>query len=244
MCFSILLENDMNKLAKKFGASLSKSSIDHFHEMQQLESQLDPQDLKKQMGLKRKPSSPLFKLPKDNGRVFPGYFLPGLVLHQKQRQFHYMRYRVRPAGSSEEIPSKYNVFNARKDALQTRKTWKGLFLKKHALIPFVSFYEWVEHKGKKTLIRFYPTKHDIMWAPALYDTWISEDGRISFLSCAIITTEPPPEVQRAGHDRCPIFLNHHHIDTWLNAEKLNSETALEILSNLEPEKYDNEFVGN
>lgn len=242
MCFSIQMENDMNKLGKRFGAQVSSSSQKNFENLLKTESELGPETIKQILGLKRKPSSPVFKTAKQDGRIYPGYFLPGLLNHGGERQLHYMRYRVRPSGSTEEIPSKYNVFNARSDSLLNRKTWKNLFLKKHALLPFKSFYEWVDHNGKTTLIRFFPEDRDIMWAPAVYDAWVSEDGRISFLSCAIITADPPKEILEKGHDRCPVFLKENLIDQWLNAENLNEKTAMELLNHLEPTNYLSEYI--
>ena len=88
-----------------------------------------------------------------------------------------MRYRVRPHGAAVEIPSRFNVFNARFDSLETRRTWKGLFIRKHALFPFFRFYEWVRNaKGKKELVAFAPEGCDHMWAPARYDDWVSKDN--------------------------------------------------------------------
>ena len=236
------MENDMNKLGKRFGARVSSSSKTGFDNLLKIESELGPDLMKKALGLKRKPSSPVFKTAKEDGRIYPGYFLSGLLNHEGERQLHFMRYRVRPSGSAEEIPSKYNVFNARSDSLLSRKTWKNLFLKKHALLPFKSFYEWVDHNGKTTLIRFFPEGRDIMWAPALYDNWISEDGRISFVSCAIITTDPPKEVLEKGHDRCPVFLKEELIDEWLNAENLSQESAMGLLNQLEPTQFLSEYI--
>lgn len=62
-----------------------------------------------------------------------------------------MRYRIRPSGSSEEIPTKYNVFNARLDSLETRQTWSSLFMRNHGLFPFKRFFEWVEDKHQDNL---------------------------------------------------------------------------------------------
>ena len=60
-----------------------------------------------------------------------------------------MRYRLRPNGSREEVPNKYNVFNARLDSLQSMKTWKNIFTENHGALCMKGFYEWVEDENKK-----------------------------------------------------------------------------------------------
>lgn len=146
-----------------------------------------------------------------------------------------MRYRVRPKGSHAEIPTKFNVFNARVDSLETRKTWRASFMKNHGICPFNSFYEWVEKDGKKSLISFKSSNHDFMWAPCLWEEWTSKDGSYSFKSFAIITNDPPPEIQTMGHDRCPIFIQKDHIDTWLQPK--NKKDVYKILSLNENVEY-------
>jgi putative SOS response-associated peptidase YedK len=186
-----------------------------------------------------------FKLPTEDNRIFPNYFADVIVSDGKDRIFEPMRYRVRPNGSREEVPTKFNVFNARIDALEERKTWTPLFMNNHALIPFTNFYEWVlGPNGKPKLITFIPEGRDVMWAPCLWDEWISKDGKIHFKSFAIITDGPPKEIEIMGHDRCPIFINEEYIDEWLNPKSSNKNEIYEILKQKENVKYRWEWVEN
>ncbi|MCB9026617.1 MAG: SOS response-associated peptidase family protein [Bdellovibrionaceae bacterium] len=222
-------------MAKRFNAEISDSAFENLKSLQNYEKSADIEILKKQLGLKRKPRTSLFKEADHNGRIYPNGIAPVIVWENRNRVIKPMRYRVRPAGSKEEIPTQYNVFNARLDSLEKRKTWKSLFMKQHALFPFVKFYEWVEDEGgRKQLIVFQPEKKEIMWAPALFDTWTSKDGLVHFDSFALITDDPPPEVAAQGHDRCPVFLKESNIDSWLQPEHLNKENAYLLLKNLEP----------
>ncbi len=241
MCFSVQVERDLDKVAKRFGASVSQKDFKAFYDLQKKADGLDSEDLKKILGLKRKPSSSVFKEPGEDGRIFPGYFAPVVVIENDKKVIKPMRYRVRPAHSLEEIPSKYNVFNARLDSLEKRRTWNSLFLKNHGLFPFLRFFEWVEKKGQKTLVSFKPQEQPIMWAPMLFDHWVSPHGEIEFSSFALITNEPTPEVQQIGHDRCPIFMKEDNIDLWLNAKSLNQNEAFELLKNQEQVFYNHQF---
>ena len=183
------------------------------------------------------------KLPKEDNRVFSNYFANIIIEEADQRIIKPMRYRVRPAGSKDEIPSKFNVFNARIDSLENRQTWIPLFMKNHGLIPFVSFFEWVKGPdGKPKLIKFFPEGREIMWAPVLYDEWISKDGATYFHSFAIITDGPSPEIERMGHDRCPIFLSADKISSWLNPKGLSKKSVYEILSSREEATFSYSWV--
>lgn len=148
-----------------------------------------------------------------------------------------MRYRVRPHGSKEEIPSKFNVFNARIDALEKRKTWSPLFMRNHGIFVFSKFYEWVDHKEEKKLINFFPRNKEMMWAPCLWDSWRSANGMFEFKSFAIITNDPAPEVERMGHDRCPIYLNEEYFNDWLQPEKEDKKEIYEMLGQTEIVTY-------
>lgn len=90
------------------------------------------------------------------------------------------------------------------------------------------FYEWVEDENKKKkVIKFTASDKSNIISPVLYDIWMAEDRTEAFASFAIITTEPTKEILEAGHDRSPINIPSHQLDTWLEAN--NSEKSLEIL---------------
>jgi putative SOS response-associated peptidase YedK len=222
MCFSVQIDKNVKLLSQKFRSGVA---VQEFHHIQKIINE-NPQ-----LG---------FKIPTDDGRVFPNYFSPVIKSDQGQRVIYPMRYRIRPSNSLEEIPNKFNVFNARLDSLETRKTWKDLFGKNHGLVPFKKFYEWVEDKNsKKKLISFFPENNEMMWSPCLYDYWQSPDRKISFFSFAIITTDPPEEILSLGHDRCPIFLKEENIDLWLNSK--NKNECLKILGDSFKTKFGYEW---
>ena len=158
MCFSIQVDRDLNKLSAMFRASLSHSSYENYEKIKAIS---DITEIKNTLGLTRKPRGNPFK--------DPGHFTNVLTVRDSERVFQPMRFRVRPKGSKEEIPSKYNVFNARLDSLEKRKTWKSIFMKNHGLLPFVRFFEWVESDGKKQLISFKPESCLLYTSPSPRD---------------------------------------------------------------------------
>ncbi|WP_372656120.1 SOS response-associated peptidase family protein [Halobacteriovorax sp.] len=242
MCFSVQIDKNIKNLAKRFHSEVDVASFHQLKNMRNYASSLENEKLKSIMGLKRKPKTELFKTPEDDGRVYPGYFAPVITASEKGRTILPMRYRVRPNGSDEEIPSKYNVFNARVDSLEKRQTWSNLFMRNHGIFPFIKFFEWVEHKGRKELINFSPDEYEVMWAPCLWDFWRSSDEKIFFHSFALITDEPPKEIEERGHDRCPIFLKEEHIDSWLRPKERSRQEIYSLLRNIHDVHYSYEWA--
>lgn len=237
MCFSVQADTDLKKVAKRFGAVVSKPAFSHFKSLQKKELKLGPTAVKKALGLTRAPSKSKFPYMEDDGRIYPGTFAPVIVYHEQQRKIVPMRYRVRPKDSLSEIPSKFNVFNARLDSLTERKTWKSVYLKNHCLFPFQRFYEWVEQNDQKKLVHFDPDNSKTMWAAGIYDLWKSSCGQFQFHSFALITDKPPLEVERASHDRCPTYIKESYIDSWLQPKKLTQHRAMDILTSKQKTRY-------
>ena len=192
-------------------------------ELAEIERQLGIKVLKKyekDLGVKnRKRDRILQKIAKltrqhtdDTYRIFPFYFAPVIIDNCGARELVPMRYRILPR-TGVEVPTQYNVFNARRDSLQSARNWKPLFGQKHAIFPFYQFYEWVERDGRKLELSFSPDGFADMWAASLYEETKTEHGLIR--SFAMVTDEPPPEVAAAGHDRCPVFLREDLIGDWL-----------------------------
>lgn len=209
MCYSVLIEDNLEKLEDIFHAKADMAAFERYDHMVEMNSKK-------------------YKRIPDNPRVYPLYFAPIVVNDKGQKKIIPMRYRLRPNGSREEVPNKYNVFNARLDSLQSRKTWKNIFTKNHGALCMKGFYEWVEDENKKKkVIKFAASDESNIISPVLYDIWVAEDRTEAFASFAIITTEPTKEILEAGHDRSPINIPSHQLDAWLEAN--NSEKSLEIL---------------
>ena len=212
MCYSILVEQDLKLLEKQFGASPVRTQFEHYEKL----THVDPKHFKPMSG---------------HARIYPNYFAPVIASRKGANWILPMRYRVRPAGSTEEIPSKYNVFNARVDALTSRRTWSKLLGRQHGILVFREFYEWITPLGgkQKKVFAFHPNNHADMWAPVLWDWWESDDKSVSYFSFAVITGEPPAQILDAGHDRCPIFLKKERVNDWLNPGNASAASIIKLL---------------
>lgn len=172
---------------------------------------------------------------KDAYRIYPFYFAPVVKLEKNARIITPMRYRILPR-TGNEIPTKYNVFNARRDSLFKAATWKQTFGKYHAIFPFLKFYEWVEQGGDKVEVSFSPDGYNGMWAASLFEEY--KDSNLGLIrSFAMVTDEPPPEVAAAGHDRCPVFLKESLLDEWLRPEIKQPEDLERLLDFKEPTHF-------
>lgn len=217
MCYSILIEQDLKKLELTYAAKVDQAAFQRYQLMTQRDS-------------KR------FKPITDNPRLYPNYFAPIVTVKGDERVIVPMRYRIRPAASPKEVPSKYNMFNARIDSLMTRRSWQPLFMQKHGIVTLRGFFEWVERPEGKTVIFFQHPSGRLLHTPVIYDTWVAEDGSEGFASFAVITRAPTQEILAAGHDRSPIELDPALHSLWLD-KKGNPEDMINKIDNPPQEIY-------
>ena len=151
-----------------------------------------------------------------HSRIFPGYFVPVMVMEDGQRVVKPMRYQCRPAGKPAFYDTRFpGTYNARRDNLEG--FWKDLFGQQHALMVADVFYENVEVDGRNQVLAFTPRDGEPMLIACLWSRWTDPKGeQPDLLSFAAITDEPEPEVAAAGHDRTIINIRPEHIDAWLN----------------------------
>ncbi len=90
---------------------------------------------------------------------------------------------------------------------------------------------------RKTIIEFKPTTLVDMLVPVIFAVRKTQDGK-EFKSFAIITTDPPEEVRRAGHDRCPVNLPLDAIRRFVTPPFDSPEDYLKLLASKPTEIYD------
>ena len=226
MCYSLMVENSLESLAKDFLADVDHKAFEGYQRL----VEGDPRR---------------FKDLAAHPRIYPLYFAPVILAQETGKSIVPMRYRVRPHDSHEELPAKYNLYNARLDGLTTRQTWRSLFMKRHGILVFKNFFEWVTgDDGKKTVMQFTPQNYGSLCTPVLYDCWQSADQQEKFFSFAVITTDPPEEIREAGHDRCPVILKASDVDAWLHPASSGMATINRILHSAPEMKFHSDRVSN
>lgn len=177
-------------------------------------------------------------LPRDS-RIYPGHYAPVMVIENGERVIKPMRYQCRPAGKSALYDAKYpGLYNARRDNLTG--FWKGQFGATHGLMVVDRFYENVSTPEGNVILEFRPRSGEPMLVACLWSRWKAE-GEAELLSFAAITSDPPPEVAAAGHDRCIVYIKPENVDRWLQPCG-DQEELLSILDDPAPEFYEHRLA--
>lgn len=187
-----------------------------------------------------------------DGRIFPGWFAPVMVMEDGRRVIKPMRYQCRLAGKPAIYDSKYpGCYNARRDNLEG--FWKEQFGASHGLMVVNAFFENASRhhvegraleageKEKNVVLEFRPTPAQDMLIACVWSHWQGA-GQPDLLSFAAITDEPPTEIAAAGHDRCIIPIKPANIDAWLNPSRTDLAAQYAILDDRERPYYEHRMA--
>lgn len=167
-----------------------------------------------------------------DSRMYPGYFVPVLIMENGRKIVRPMRYQCRIAGSPEDFDTRFpGTYNARMDNLDG--FWRKQFGHTHGVAIVTAFYEYVvDANGKKVVLEFKPHTGQCMYVACLWSHW-SAPGKDDLYSFAFITDDPPAEVLAAGHDRCIIPLKRENVDAWLDPDPKDLDSLYDILADRE-----------
>jgi len=185
-------------------------------------------------------------------RIYPFNWTPVIVERNGERVVVPMRYHLRPPGTPPPFDNERpGCYNARRDNLT--KFWRKEFGRKHGIIVLTSFFENVSRhtyekrelkageKPENLILQFIPQGVEQMIVPIIWDTWTGE-GESTFDSFAIVTDDPPFEISDAGHDRCPVFIKHENIASWLNPSGRSDAELFAILDDRIRPNYQHEIA--
>lgn len=188
----------------------------------------------------------------EDGRIFPGWYAPVMIVQDGKRVVRPMRYQCRPAGKPAFYDRQYpGTYNARRDNLEG--FWKGQFGVTQGLLVINAFYENVSkhrvegrelvpgEKEENVVLEFRPRPTQDMLVACLWSHW-QAPGEPDLWSFAAITDEPPAEIAAAGHDRCIIPIKPEHVDAWLNPDPRNLNAQYAILDGRERPFYEHRLA--
>jgi putative SOS response-associated peptidase YedK len=174
------------------------------------------------------------------GRIFPGWYAPVMIVQDGQRVVVPMRYRCRLPGWTEQMEKqKPGTYNARRDSLAT--AWRKLFGYQHGVVVISHFYENVAQHGRNVVLRFDPSPPQDLLVACLW-TRTPVPGAADLWSFAAITDEPPPEIAAAGHDRCIITIKPENLDAWLNPDPTDLAALDAILDDSSRPYYEHQLA--
>lgn len=161
----------------------------------------------------------------EDTRIFPGTFVPVMVMEGGRKVFKPMRYHCRPAHVPASFDAEYpGCYNARRDSL--RGFWKHQYGHTHGVVILNAFYEHVPlhlvegralepgEAVKTTIVEFKPDTEQDLLAACIWSRW-SAPGEPDLLSFALITEDPPSEILAVGHDRCVVPIRPEDLEVWL-----------------------------
>ena len=105
------------------------------------------------------------------------------------------------------------TFNARSETIAEKPTFREPFRRRRAILPWLSYVEWREEKGKNIPYEFSLRSKAPLALAGLWDSWT--DGVTEIESCTVVTTTPN-ELASAYQDRMPVILHPEDFALWLN----------------------------
>ncbi|WP_439135398.1 SOS response-associated peptidase [Pseudomaricurvus sp.] len=169
--------------------------------------------------------------------IAPTETVPIFYEQDGQRECHLARWWLTPSWSSGP-DTKFAMFNARSETLETSRAYKAPFRHKRCVIPCSSFIEWQKTPSGKQPIELYRNEGAIAFA-GLWDCWNDE-----LLSCSIVTTEAADSIKPI-HNRMPVMLDKAGMDLWLDTnqptDKLKPLFASELAYDISHREVDAEI---
>ncbi|KVW22091.1 hypothetical protein WK94_13910 [Burkholderia ubonensis] len=80
-----------------------------------------------------------------------------------------------------------------------------------------------------------------MYVACLWSRW-TKPGEPDLLLFAVITDDPPPEIEAAGRDRCIILIKPGNIETWRNPSASNLDAMYAIVDDKDRPYYEHKLA--
>ncbi len=116
--------------------------------------------------------------------------------------------------------SRYAMFNARAETLESSRAYRKPFQTQRAIVPVSSFIEWQRKDGEKVPYQISHRAEEPLLFAALWDVWQGETHPL--YSCSIITTQASDSF--AGiHHRQPVMFSLDEARQWMAPQLLASD---------------------
>lgn len=157
--------------------------------------------------------------------VAPTQVMPVVRADGDRRQLARLRWGLVPFWAKDRTIGN-RMINARSETASEKPAFRAAFRRRRCLVPADSFYEWVEHEGKKWPIRISFDGGELGAFAGLWERWSSPDGEV-VESYTILTTDADPVLSEL-HDRMPLWAPEQFWQQWL-FEDDDAEEVLELM---------------
>ncbi|GGD64913.1 SOS response-associated peptidase [Paenibacillus nasutitermitis] len=152
-----------------------------------------------------------FHQPKYN--VAPGQMVLAIVHDGQKNRLGELKWGLIPSWSDDpKMGSK--LLNARSETVWEKPAFNRLIQRKRCILPADGFYEWRKDASGKQPMRIVLQDPGIFSLAALYDTWISAEGK-KLSTCTVLTTDAN-ELMQPIHHRMPVILRKKDERDWLD----------------------------
>lgn len=143
--------------------------------------------------------------------IAPTETVPLVHQFEEQRLLSPARWWLTPQWAKEP-DTRYAMFNARWEKLDSSPAWRGPFRHHRSIVPASSFIEWKsDSQGKQPWLVTLPQQRAMAFA-ALWDLWERDGAHI--LGCAIVTHASDERFWDI-HDRMPLVLDEQGMMAWM-----------------------------
>jgi len=168
-------------------------------------------------------------------RVLPYTNSLVLLKNEERLGLKEMSFSLVPSWSKTKKVS-FATHNARVETITEKDTWRIPFLTKRCLVPLNSFIEPIyENEFAGNMVKFAEANGNVLYAGGLWDQWVDKQSGEILESFTIITRPPLSYIEKAGHDRSPIFLDEKSFNDWLNPTMKEAQ-LLELLHSQKDDK--------
>lgn len=145
--------------------------------------------------------------------IAPTESIPVIARTERGTNIHNMRWWLTPHWAP-EITSKFSMFNAKSETVESSKAFRGPFRHRRGVIPANSFTEWKTNTTGKQPFSIRVKRGPVLFA-ALWDIWEKDDYYLE--SCTILTTAATDKFSSLHH-RMPVLLSEETINLWLDTQ--------------------------
>jgi len=114
---------------------------------------------------------------------------------------------------SKELSTKYSMFNAKAETLETSRAFAEPFARRRCLLPIAGYYEWAKDGARRLPYYIRPTEEDGLLLAGVWDRW--RNGAETVESFAVVTTAVHQRLAFI-HDRQPAVVSRDEGYRWLD----------------------------
>jgi putative SOS response-associated peptidase YedK len=181
----------------------------------------DPKAIREMFGYPEMPNFP----PRYN--VAPTQPVPVVRVVEGRREFALLRWGLIPAWVKD--PRNFSLLiNARGESVLDKPAFRNAIKRRRCLLPADGFYEWKRDGAHKRPYFVRLKSGQPMAFAGLWEAWSGPNGE-EMETVAIVTTTASRGIAHI-HDRMPAIIAPEAFDFWLDAARVDAQTALALIA--------------